>query len=90
MICPDCGSKNTGVIDCSFNPETNEHSRLRRCKDCLYRFYSIEFVIEPNAQFKKDWAANNRYVAHNAKKAEQRRLAKENKAKKEKKANAEN
>ena len=85
MICPDCDSKNTSVIDYVFNPETNEHYRLRRCKDCLYRFYSMEFIVEPNAQFMKEWKTHNRYVAYNEKKKEQRRLAKENKAKKEKK-----
>lgn len=89
MICPDCGSDNTGVIDYVFNPETNEHYRLRKCKECLYRFYSTEFIIEPNAQFMREWKTHNRYVAYNAKKSEQRRLAKEKKNK-ERKANVKN
>lgn len=85
MICPDCGSKNVGVIDNAFNPETNEAYRLRKCKDCLYRFYTIEFEVEATVQFKNDFYNNSRHPAssskHNAMLKEQRRLAKEKRLK---------
>lgn len=73
MICPDCGSTNVGVIDNSFNPETNEAYRLRKCKDCLYRFYTIEFEVEATAQFKTDFYNNSRHPAHSVKTAAERK-----------------
>lgn len=85
MICPDCGSKNVGVIDNSGNPETNEIYRKRRCKDCRYIFYTIESEVIPTALFKNDFYNNSRHPAssskHNAMLKEQRRLAKEKRSK---------
>lgn len=93
MICPDCGGTRIGVIDNAFNPETNEAYRLRKCKDCLYRFYTIEFEVEATTQFKNDFYGNSRHPAHSSKVAaerkKERRLTKEKRLK-EKKANAEN
>lgn len=85
MICPDCGGTNVGVIDNSFNPETNEAYRHRKCKDCLYRFYTIEFEVEATTQFKNDFYNNSRYVHNGRKQAakckEERRVAKEKRLK---------
>jgi transcriptional regulator NrdR family protein len=74
-----------GVIDNSFNPETNEIYRKRRCKNCLYIFYTIESEVIPTAQFRNDFYNNSRYVKNgvtqDAKRKEQRRLAKEKRLK---------
>lgn len=59
MKCPECGGKTT-VYDNSFNPDTNEHSRKRKCLVCGHRFYTMEFEVECNEQFKKDWEKHHR------------------------------
>ena len=59
MVCPKCGGKTT-VIDNVFNPETNEHYRKRRCLDCNYLCFTMEFVVEYTRQFDKEWYGHHR------------------------------
>lgn len=62
MVCPKCGGKTT-VFDSSFNSETNEYYRARRCRVCNHEFFTMEFEVEYNEQFKKDWNNNHRLTA---------------------------
>lgn len=71
MICPKCGGKTT-VEDNSFNPDTNELSRRRRCKACNHEFFTMEFEVECTEQFKKDWYDNHRTTVHTIKRRQQR------------------
>lgn len=78
MLCPKCGGK-AGVVDSSFNRETNEYSRKRRCHVCDHEFFTMEFEVENTKQFEKDWYDNHRTTAltierRNRKNAKQSRL----------------
>ena len=59
MTCPKCGSK-TAVIDNVNNRSDNEYYRRRKCKDCGYRFYTLEFEAELDENFKSAWYGNHR------------------------------
>lgn len=59
MTCPKCGSK-TAVTDCVDNHSDNEYYRRRKCKDCGYRFYTLEFEAELDENFKSAWYGNHR------------------------------
>ena len=56
MTCPKC-NKDTTVLDTVHSPD-NETYRLRVCKFCGHKFYTAEFEVEANKEFKKVW---NRY-----------------------------
>lgn len=71
MVCPECGGKTT-VFDSSFNPETNEYSRRRRCLVCNFKFFTMEFEIEWTEQFEEDWVKNHRLTAHNEERRKRR------------------
>lgn len=67
MRCPDCGGK-LRVADILHNVEKNENYRRRLCTKCGYEVYTIEFDVEPDEQFKKDWnscvLARSRHYYH--------------------------
>lgn len=67
MKCPECGGKTT-VSDSSFNPKTNEYSRRRKCLVCDHRFYTMEFEVERNKRFEKDWNKNHRSTKYKRRK----------------------
>lgn len=54
MLCNHCKS-NTVVIDGVDNKDTDETYRLRVCPRCGRSYYTVEFPIEVNDRFKKDW-----------------------------------
>lgn len=47
MICPECG-ENTEVIDSRKRLAGMTVRRRRRCKDCGYRFSTIEAIVKDN------------------------------------------
>lgn len=57
MVCPKCGGdvRSTNTVQA----EHNETFRSRKCRDCGHLIYTVEFEVEPNKQFKKEW---NRYL----------------------------
>ena len=62
MICPKCGGKtkqNNGSIK---NTEVAEVYRCRTCTVCKHIFYTIEFEVEYDAEFKKLWRAGRKAI----------------------------
>ena len=57
MICPICGYK-TQVLDVKTNTEENEVRRRRKCVQCGYRFWTMEFEVE---RPKKGWKHGNNW-----------------------------
>lgn len=53
MKCPNCGG-NVRVRDTTYTEE-NEIYRKRSCLNCGHVFYTMEFAIEANDKFLKDW-----------------------------------
>lgn len=55
MLCPKCLGK-TRVIDTRNNIKENEIYRRRICdnKKCGYKFYTVEFTVEENDNFKEN------------------------------------
>lgn len=53
MNCPKCG-RPAGSLDHVIT-ENKEIYRERYCSSCKHKFYTIEFEVENNAQFKKEW-----------------------------------
>ena len=54
MICPKCKSKAKTVAG-AINKEHDEVYRKRVCTECGYKFYTVEFPVEPNIQFKDEF-----------------------------------
>ena len=63
MKCPKCGGK-TRVRDNVNNEKTNERYRQRKCLECGHTFYTIEFEVDDDTQFRKDWIRNHRHGAY--------------------------
>lgn len=45
MRCPKCDSENTSILDSRIRNDGNTRRR-RRCRNCQYRFSSIEIDID--------------------------------------------
>ena len=60
MKCPKCGGK-TRVTDNVNIISTNERYRQRTCKECGHKFYTVEFEVEDDEQFRKTWIKNHRH-----------------------------
>lgn len=54
VSCPKCGAGRTGICDVVRNV-FNEVYRERECKNCATTFYTMEYVVEENETFKKEW-----------------------------------
>ena len=59
MKCPKCDN-HTKVTDSVYNDSTNEIYRRRKCIECDNVFYTTEFEVERNEQFKKEWTKHHR------------------------------
>lgn len=53
MKCPKC--KGRVAVKDTVNVFWNEVYRQRKCLECGHVFYTAEFEVEPNAQFRKEW-----------------------------------
>ena len=53
MRCPKCG-RVAGQMDHVITDE-NEVYRELYCKSCDHKFYTIEYEVERNNQFAKEW-----------------------------------
>lgn len=60
MICPDCGGK-IRVVDTLHSPN-NETYRRRKCTECDYAFYTIEYEVEETEMFLEDLHSCARYI----------------------------
>ncbi len=60
MLCPKCNSHNVNVVDVVKIEQLNEIYRKRKCHDCNYMFYTIEFEVEYDEQLRHDWNKNRR------------------------------
>lgn len=58
MKCPKCNGK-VQVLDHSFVEPRNEEYRKRKCLVCGHRFVTIEFEVDYDERFKKDWSKYN-------------------------------
>lgn len=54
MVCPECGGELRG-IDSVYNTKENEVLRRKRCTKCGRLVVTVEFEIERNEQFQRDW-----------------------------------
>lgn len=64
MFCKKCGTK-TKVIDSRMNKShPDELLRKHKCpnEDCGYEFFSVEFEVENNDSFIKQWKYSARGV----------------------------
>ena len=57
MNCPECGSE-SAVWDIAKARE--ELYRKRKCKVCGLKFCTIEYEVEYDENFRKDWVTYNR------------------------------
>lgn len=62
MNCPKCG-KETVVWDISKAPD--ELYRKRKCKVCGHKFCTIEYEVENDENFRKEWVKYNRSCIRN-------------------------
>lgn len=53
MVCPKCGGE-IRAID-TLQASHNETFRYKKCLDCGHKIYTVEFEVEPNSRFKKEW-----------------------------------
>ena len=53
MKCPECNGNTTVVLP--LTNDENEIYRFRKCKECGHKFYTIEFEVDRDAHFKKEW-----------------------------------
>ena len=60
MLCKYC-KRNTIVTDGVDNRDTDETYRLRVCTRCGHEFYTVEFPVEVDARFKKDWVKHHKH-----------------------------
>lgn len=54
MICPKC-KKKVKVLDLAIDNYHSEMYKKLHCEDCSYTFFTVEFEVEENKQFKKIW-----------------------------------
>ena len=59
MKCTKCDG-DTKVTDLVHNSSSNEVYRRRKCINCGNVFYTTEFEVERNEQFKKEWNKHHR------------------------------
>lgn len=59
MLCPKCNGK-VLVTDTRGTPN-NDIYRERKCVNCGYIFYTIEFEVESTDDFKKEWSKYHRH-----------------------------
>ena len=76
MKCPDCGGLLRGA-DILHIAENNENFRRRICTKCGKVVYTVEFEVEPDERFRKEWSTyassrNKRYRRSKTKKEEPR------------------
>lgn len=53
MKCPKCGGEIK--VCCTTYTEENEIYRRRKCFSCGHVFYTMEFEVEENPAFRKEW-----------------------------------
>ena len=63
MICEKCGSKDVKTVETRHNDESYETYRQKVCRGCGRTFYTLEFEIEPDADFMDSWCSNYRKKA---------------------------
>lgn len=59
MYCKNCGIK-TRVIEPRYNTRTDETYRQRICPKCGKVTYTVEFAVDMDDRFKKDWSKCHR------------------------------
>lgn len=55
MTCPRCGGR-VAVCNNAHNTDTNEIYRKRKCLACGHRIATIEFEVEQDENFKREWS----------------------------------
>jgi transcriptional regulator NrdR family protein len=59
MTCPKCEEK-VKVIDVTNNTDDNETYRIRQCRTCGHKFYTVEMEVEANTALLDIWTKFNR------------------------------
>jgi transcriptional regulator NrdR family protein len=73
MKCPECDGKVT-VIETRNNAPLNEIYRERKCRECGCVFYTLEFEIESDNAFEKEWHNLDRRLLKRKRERELREL----------------
>ena len=55
MTCPMCGGK-CQTVETLDSPD-NDVYRQKNCLHCGYKFFTLEFVVQNNEGFQKEWKA---------------------------------
>lgn len=55
MHCPKCENLKTHIADTVYNEVDDEFYRKRKCPRCKHIFYTVEFIVEENDEFRKQW-----------------------------------
>lgn len=63
MICPRCNGKTT-VYDSARNTKENESYRKRKCLECGHKFCTIEYEVDCDENYQKNFS---KYVRYNRK-----------------------
>ncbi len=59
MNCPNCDG-DTHVTDTKYNGNANERYRRHKCKGCGHIMWTIEFEVEFDDRYRKQWNDCNR------------------------------
>lgn len=68
MKCPKCSSTNIRVADNVNDIASNTKLRQRICRECDYKFFTKEEIVERDSQYRIAWANNHRHHNWYAKK----------------------
>lgn len=55
MNCPKCKSKKVHIMDVVHNTAEDEIYRKKKCANCGFSYFTVEFEAVENARFKKEW-----------------------------------
>lgn len=59
LLCPKCGAV-VKTVDVVTNHDDNETYRKKKCTKCGHKFYTIEYTIDNDASFRKQWRTHHR------------------------------
>lgn len=53
MLCPNCKTTRTKVVDTIPNDDDFETYRVRKCPNCNYMFHTSEYEVEYDDKFRR-------------------------------------
>lgn len=59
VSCPKCSAV-VKTVDVVTNHDDNETYRKKKCTECGHKFYTIEYEIDTDERFHKQWCKHHR------------------------------